>query len=92
MNLFEKLEAIYNEPPKKDFDYNMHQTVRVLYSLEFDTYHIKDLLGATGQVVDRYTTDLHKDNKYEVQFPNGRIETFDETELDRRYCKRVNVI
>jgi len=89
MNLMDKLAQIYSEPPRKDFDYLIGQKVRVLKTLTVDTHAIECLLGKNGAVAERYTTGLHKDNKYIVVFPNGRKETFDEEELDKRLIRRV---
>lgn len=89
MSLAETMLEVYQQLAKKEFDFSLGQTVRVLKSLDIDTYYIQDLLGAEGRVERRYTTGLHKDNKYDVRFANGRIETFDESELDRRYAKKA---
>jgi len=88
MNFMDKLTQIYSEPPRKDFDYLIGQKVRILKTLTIDTHAIKDLLGTNGAVAERYTTGLRKDNKYVVVFPNGRKETFDEEELDKRLIKK----
>lgn len=88
MNLIDKLNEIYCEPPFKDFDYNIDQTVRVLKNLEINVHAIGHLLGKKGIVVERYITGLHKENKYVVRFPEGQKETFDEEELDKRFARR----
>lgn len=88
MNFIDMLVDAYNKPPKKYFDYDKGQNVRILKSLTVDTHYITDLLGQIGIVEDRYVTGIHKENKYVVRFRNGRLETFDETELDQRYIKR----
>lgn len=85
----ETMLEVYQQPAKKDFDFRLGQTVRVRKSLDIDTYYIRNLLGAKGTVERRYTTGLHKENKYEIKFENGRIETFDESELDGRYAKKA---
>lgn len=88
MSVIDTLVNVYNEHPKKDFDFELGQSVRVLQSLTVNVHAIMDRLGTYGTIVNRYTTGLHKDNKYELKFEDGRIETFDETELDGR-CKKV---
>lgn len=87
MDLTEKLIAAYQLHSQNKFAFYVGQTVRVLKSLDVDTYYIQELLGSRGIVVKRFTTGIHKDNKYEVKFANGRIELFDESELDHRFAK-----
>lgn len=88
MDIVEKMKELYARPAQKEFDYEIGQTVRIIKSIETDTYYIQDLLGQKGKIVNRYVTSLYKENKYDVQFDKGRIEPFDESELDARYKKR----
>jgi hypothetical protein len=68
--------------------YKVGQTVRIRSTLECNTRAILDILGRVG-VVERITFgSIVKRVMYDVHV-GGRVEPFEECELDRRYAMNM---
>jgi hypothetical protein len=90
-NLKNKIESllISKKEDKVDYLYEENQNVKVLKSLSINVGSIKHLLGTKGIVKNRYTKFFNNEKWYNVGFPGGDIEPFEECELDKRLSKKL---
>ncbi|OPH61872.1 hypothetical protein BC351_01120 [Paenibacillus ferrarius] len=73
---------------EQEYLFKEGQTVRLLKNLDVNVHAILHLLGQKGVVEQRYRNMMHRTNWYNVRFPSGEIEPFEEDELDSRFKKR----
>jgi len=71
--------------PKPTSRWQVGQRVRVRKTLTCNTYEVLELLGAIGVVQSIDISGFSHRIFYNIEFPNGRVEPFEECELDRRF-------